>query len=224
MPASKDFSEYYKTITNTELLDILENADDYQPEAIHSANEEFANRKLSDNEINEVKETLTATKIRKEKQRQKGKEIEEKIKNAGNNVLESLNPIQSGIPSTEKIIRFIIAIFGILFLFWLLKDFGMYRAMLQDFNQYPFTTSLLFLPIVILPIALILFWKRKNIGWHLLTIFMLYTTVGILWMLLQFFLRKNSGNYFFDSFFPQTTNTSLGYSTYLLQWFHLFNL
>ena len=48
---ASDFVEYYKTISNKELLSFLENAADYQPIAMESAKNEFANRQLSETEI-----------------------------------------------------------------------------------------------------------------------------------------------------------------------------
>jgi hypothetical protein len=58
MDKSNSFTEYYKTITNLELLEILENPDDYQPSAIEAAKNEISSRQLSDTEISEAKESL----------------------------------------------------------------------------------------------------------------------------------------------------------------------
>ena len=78
MKTSNDFSEYYKTISNTELLSILDNPDGYQPLAIEAAKKEFSNRQLTDLDIKEAKESLIAKQIQIEKQKQKVKAIEKK--------------------------------------------------------------------------------------------------------------------------------------------------
>lgn len=44
MPTSNNFSEYYKTISDTELFSILDNPEDYQALAVEAAKEELAHR------------------------------------------------------------------------------------------------------------------------------------------------------------------------------------
>ena len=56
MTTSNDFSEYYKTISNSELLTILDNPGDYQTLAVEAAKQEFSYRQLSDEEIQPAKE------------------------------------------------------------------------------------------------------------------------------------------------------------------------
>jgi hypothetical protein len=48
MATLTNFSEYYKTISNSELLQIVENPHDYQPNAVEAAKHEFAARQLSE--------------------------------------------------------------------------------------------------------------------------------------------------------------------------------
>ncbi|MEO8403605.1 MAG: hypothetical protein ABI480_03385, partial [Chitinophagaceae bacterium] len=67
MSASSDFSYYYKTISDADLLSILENPDDYQPEAIEAAKNELITRQLPDTVVNEVKESFKAKQVQKEK-------------------------------------------------------------------------------------------------------------------------------------------------------------
>jgi hypothetical protein len=57
--ATNDFSEYYKTINDTELLGILNNPSHYQPAAVEAAKEEFYKRQLSETEIQ--KDTISPT-------------------------------------------------------------------------------------------------------------------------------------------------------------------
>jgi hypothetical protein len=49
---------FFKHISNSDLLHILENPNQYQKSAIESAKVEFANRQLSDAELNDAKELL----------------------------------------------------------------------------------------------------------------------------------------------------------------------
>lgn len=73
MTTANDFGKYYKTISNTELLGILENPGDYQTAAVEAAKKEFSDRQLSDTEIEEAKKTLEAKQLQKEKQAENNK-------------------------------------------------------------------------------------------------------------------------------------------------------
>jgi CRISPR/Cas system-associated protein Csx1 len=86
-----DFSESYKLISNTELLNILDHPGDYQPLAVEAAKNELLKRQLSETEIKEAREPIIAKQIQKEKQREKTKEIENKLKTAGYTLIDTLN-------------------------------------------------------------------------------------------------------------------------------------
>ena len=71
-------------------------------------------------------------KITKKKQLEKLKEIEAKVKHTSTTIIDTLNPIQSGISTTEKTIRCIILIYIEIFLYQLIRDFEMIRADRND--------------------------------------------------------------------------------------------
>ncbi len=202
MRTSNNFSEYYKTISDTELLNILDNPANYQPLAVEAAKEEFANRQLSDTETQEARQPLVAKQAQKEKDREKVKAVETKIKAAGHTFIDTINPIQSGIPSTEKTIRLIVIIFGGLFLYQIISDLKMLTLMLKDITRFDTSSFFYFLPIVIIPTATILFWRQKTLGWILLVFFLTYSAVGILWMFIKSLSRNSSGLTAFDNLFP----------------------
>ena len=212
MTTSNDFIEYYKAISDTELLNILDNPQDYQALAVEAAKKEFVNRQLTDTEIQEARQPLLAKQIQKEKEREKVKEVENKIKSAGDTFIDTINPIQSGIPSTEKTIRLIVIIFGGLFLYSFIKDFRTHLAYVKDISSFPFESIIYLLPLILLPVATIAFWKRKSFGWTLLTIFLTFSAVGAMWLLFQSFSWKPSGLAGLDNLFPRPSPT-----TYIIQ-------
>jgi len=203
MTAANDFEKYYKTINNTELLNILENINDYQPSAVEAARKELLARQLSDSEIKEAKEPLVIKQIQKEKQKEKVKAFENKIKTTGYSLIETLNPIQSGIPSTERTIRFIVTAFGVLFLYSFIKDFRMHIAYIKDLSRFPYESILYLLPLVFLPVSVFIFWRRMSIGWTLLTIYVTFSIVATLWTLIRSLLWRPSGNAIFDVLVPK---------------------
>jgi hypothetical protein len=212
MEIINDFSEYYKFISVTELLNILENSEDYQPLAVEAAKVEFASRHLSDTEIQEAKETLSAKRIQKEKQREKVIAVETKIKAAGNTFIDAVNPIQSGISTTEKTIRIIVITFGCIFVYQFFTHFRMHLAYLKDIPRFPFESIMYFLPQLLLPVAIVAFWKRKSFGWSLLMILLTFSAVGAMGLLFQALTWKPSGFEGLDNLFPRPSP-----STFIIQ-------
>ncbi|MBI5373779.1 MAG: hypothetical protein HZA79_17265 [Sphingobacteriales bacterium] len=198
MPAVNNFSEYYKTISHTELLGILENPADYQPVALEAARKEWADRQLSEQDETTARQSLVAVQTEKIKQKEKVKKIEDKIKISGYALLETLNPIQPGLPSPEKIIRLIVLVFGGIFLYLVLSELQMHISIAKDFREFPIETILYFFPLILLPLALLAFWRKTSTGWTLLTIYLVFITVEMLWILTQSLLWKPSGNEFLD--------------------------
>jgi hypothetical protein len=212
MATPNDFSEYYKTISDTELLSILDNPNDYQPSAVEAAKEEFSKRQLSEAEIKKARQLLIAKQEQKDREREKVKAVEAKIKAAGHTFIDTINPIQSGIPSTEKTIRLIVIIFGGIFLYQFIKDFRIHLEYVKDLSRFPFVSILYLWPHILLPVAATAFWKRKSFGWTLLTIFLTFSAVGAMWLLFQSFNWKPSGFVGLDNLFPRPSPI-----TYIIQ-------
>jgi hypothetical protein len=212
MSTSNNFNEYYKKISDTELLTILDNPKDYQPMALEAAKKEFASRQLTDTEIQEARHLLLAKQAQKEKEKERIKAVETRITNAGHTFIDTINPIQSGIPSTEKTIRLIVIVFGGIFLYQFIKDFRIHVAFVKDIPGNPFESSLYLLPLILLPVAIFTFWKRKKLGWILLTIFLTFSAVGAMWSLFQSFNWKPSGLPVWDNLFPRPSP-----ATYIIQ-------
>jgi hypothetical protein len=206
------FSEYYKTISNSELLQILENPNDYQATAVEAAKHEFAARQLSKIEIKEAKEPLIAKRAKKEQQEQKVKIFEDKIKNTGNSLLDTISPVQIGIQTVEKSIRLVVIMFSGLFLYQVIRDYRLFSGYVQDFTRFPLLSALTLLPMVILPVAIFTFWKKRKIGWTLLTIFLTFSIVSILWTFYQSLSWRPSGLEGLDNLFPQPSPI-----TYIIQ-------
>jgi hypothetical protein len=208
MGISNNFIEYYKTISNAELLSILEKPADYQDAAIKAAKKEFSDRKLSVEEIKEARQELFEKQIQKIKQREKEKAVEDKIKKAGQALFDGINPFHSAISSTEKNIRIIIFAFGILFLYQSIIEFKIILLCIKGILGSPLENSFYLLPHLLLPIATFMFWKRKMIGWILLASFVVFSTVITIAMLIQSFLWKPSGFATLDNLFPRPSTTS----------------
>ena len=80
------FSERYKKLNNSDLLDIISNPKDYQDLALEAAKLEFENRQLTDEQKEVAKSELFLKLNAKEEKRKRLMSIEEKLKYTGESV------------------------------------------------------------------------------------------------------------------------------------------
>lgn len=103
MSSSNPFAEYYKTITDSALLAILDNPQDYQASAIEAAKAELESRQLSESAILEARQPLLEKEQAQAAEREKRKMKEEKLKAAGTiYILTKKEMRESFLISTDK--------------------------------------------------------------------------------------------------------------------------
>jgi hypothetical protein len=212
MPTTDHFSDYYKTITHTELLAILDNPADYQPAAIEAAKAELERRQLSEADILEARQPMKEKQLRKEAEREKLKAVEEKIKAAGTSFFDTINPLQQEIPSAEKMIRLTTLVFAGLFLYEVFSNFQLHLSNLKDLPRYPYELGVTFFFLLLLPVALFFLWKRKPLGWILLIAYLCFSIMGTLWLLFMAYTHRSSGYGILDIYLPTPS-----YTTYIIQ-------
>lgn len=154
-----NFAERYKTYTNTELLRIIDNPGDYQPEAVETAKDIFASRDLSDKEIETAGKELEAEK----QQESDRKEKIDRIKNKASSILDEANPIRSKIPPEDKIINIVSIILGILYMYQRYKEIGFISYLFSNIRDWDWDLLLYLLPLIVVPVSIILFYKTEKI-------------------------------------------------------------
>lgn len=199
---SINFAENYKSFSNTELLAILECPEDYQPIAVVAAKQELALRNLSEDAILQAKEFLIDKQLQEARQKEKIHFIKQKADHASRTLLNNFNPVQKGITSTEKVIRGIVVTFSLIYFYQVVTGYSFLIASIKDLSGFPLLSLLTLFPFLIIPVALITFWKRKPIGWVLLAIFLTFAVLEVLWTLfhaLQWQYEENGFNRFFPT-------------------------
>ena len=195
------FSAYYKTITNSELIIILDNKSKYQQEAVDAANEEFNNRQLSEIEISEARQIVLAKHAEEVRQKEKINAIKEKIINRGSFLAEAINPIQKEKPTAEKLVLTVTVAYSLLILINIVADFRLNLYYARDILKFPLDSLLVLVPLILLIAGTILFWKRKTFGWILLSIFATWSTIQSIWHMGQVMNTPNYGENF-EFIFP----------------------
>jgi hypothetical protein len=189
-------------------LDIVDNPSDYQPLAVEAARLEIESRQLSQEQLSEAKREQDFRRQVKANKQQKAKETEGKFKSVAFSFANTFNPIQKETPTTEKLIKLITLFVGGLFLYQLYEEFDQISFMFnKDASKWDFIMVLYFLSLIILPIAGLLFWFRKKIGWMLTTIYSSYTAAGAIPLFVMELNRQPTGIPAIDALFPTTSPT-----------------
>lgn len=203
------FSEQYKTFSNSDLFRVIEKQSDYQEEAVEAAKIEINHRNLSDQEKTETNSELEAERLERQKHNEKRAEVEQKVKNLGTSIFDTINPVQKSIPTAERLIRLITLFFGLIAIFKWYSQFGLIIFMFSD-NSVGWDLSMFefFLPLILLPVAIILFWLRKRSGWILMTAYITYSAISAIGLIFMTWNMEPLGISALDNLFPQTSTTT----------------
>lgn len=176
-----EFQKRYVSFDVQQLVKIIEDADNYNPIAVEAAKLELSKREISAEEIQSIKDNISDKKAKSEERQQQVKQLENKAKNAGATLLDSLSPIQKTPQTLDRKINLISIIFGLLAIYHIIEEYGMLKFMITDsYAKWDFSMVIYFLPVIFLSVGIFNFWKRNKIGWFLLSIHFTYNiAIGI---------------------------------------------
>ncbi|MDR2920333.1 MAG: DUF1542 domain-containing protein [Tannerella sp.] len=187
-----DFTERFNSYSNSQLLGIIENPNDYQPEAVETAKAIISHRQLTDNELEIAKNELDAEKQKIISKEQQEKEMYEELKNFGESVLENISPVQRKSFNANKTIKIISILLGVMFLFRLYSEFKMIRFIFTDYaTEWDLSMVFNYLPLLILAISAILFWMKKKAGWILAGVSLTHDAFGAIQMFYILWSRQS---------------------------------
>lgn len=159
----KSLAKKYKSFDNIKLYKIIQGGDDYIPEAIEAAKQEITDRNLSTEELNDIREALLEERFIEKEKEEKILAAENNVQNIGNSILALFMPNKDGvIPASNKIILITVYL-TIEWIYSSVSTFGGLKYYVQA--EAYFEITLFVISILLTPIILFLFWKRKKIGW-----------------------------------------------------------
>ncbi|MFT5512936.1 MAG: hypothetical protein ACI8SE_001335 [Bacteroidia bacterium] len=171
-----ELTERYKKLSTNELLMIIEEPGDYTKIAVETANAEIDSRGLDEHEL-EVAKFINAKHHQREiREVEKRKQRVTQMKERLSHLIENGNPFQNGIETPEKIVRLTTWVLGLYTICIFYLKFGFIRFMFTHVGaRWDLDVVIQLLPLVVLPIALFLFWTKKKIGWILLTVYLSFS-------------------------------------------------
>lgn len=198
------FTDIYKRLPDEKLIDIIDNKKDYQPLAIETALFELKSRQLTDNQISEAKQRNADSKNKKAQADKIVKERIEVAKNTADKALTILDPLVEKTP--QRTIKLISLVLGLLAIIKLFSNFSMIAALFKDTN-WDLSVAIFLFDLLFLPIALIPFWRLKNLGRKMLSIWLIYNLLSVVSLLVVMFSSSHS-NSPLSFLMPQTDPTT----------------
>jgi len=154
------FTEIYKLKSNSDLIRIIKNPTEYQELALEAAKEELFERGVTEKDINEAE----IVDIKKE-------EVDYII----TPIFKRINLYFGSNTTEDNIILSLSVLLGLWSIIGLLQSWGLFKYALSDISNIDFSIFIFLLIMIIPPMATVLFWKRKKIGWILLAILLTYS-------------------------------------------------
>ncbi|WP_046757014.1 hypothetical protein [Kordia jejudonensis] len=177
-----EFTARYQQLSDRELLEILANASSYQAAAVATAQQELASRKLSEAQIATVNSEVEREKELKKTQALRRKEENETLKRDFFALFKNVNPFAKELELYEKQIRFMCWFYAGIALYTIVTNFSLMGFYMDDMLKGKIDADFFIYVAHILSIVLgaILFWKRKMLGWILITFFMVTGIAGVI--------------------------------------------
>jgi len=195
------FGNLYKTWPTDQLLDIVDNPDDYQQAAVIAARLEISSRQLTAAQLTTAKNIQAARQQEELDKKENAQIIEEKLKSVASSVTDTFKPIHNQEPGTDRYILLISIFIGGLFVYEVYSQFAFLSFMFSDMKSWDFASMLYFLPLLLLPLSALLFWFRIKTGWLLATLYFSYSATGNIPLLLSAFERQPTSSNL-DIIFP----------------------
>jgi len=172
---SHQFTKVYKTWSDLELFQLLQNKDDYQEEAVEAAEAEMNSRKLSESELGIL------LKKHEEEQSKKQNTAEKKLARAiesnKEKLIADLDPFSEN--TINRHIRLLCYGVAFIILYNFINDYRWFNSILR--YGWPDSAIILSLmPYLFVPIGIFYFWRRQKFGWSIFTIWFVLSIVIII--------------------------------------------
>lgn len=168
---AKSFAELYKTYTNHQLVKIIADPSNYQPDAVLAANAELKARNVGADEIVNLKLDI------RQQQRNDAAAKEEFNKTVNNGLLKLRDFfLVPGKYTVETLLNRFIIILLIISIYRLYKGWWLLSMLFTDFDidNIDFYYLLFLFDLVVLPICAYLLYKIKPRGWYFICFYSVF--------------------------------------------------
>lgn len=170
-----DLKETYQKLSNQELLRILSESHKYNDSAINTAKEELAKRKINETTLKELKTKVGKNNEVLTNRNRKQKAFDDKTRGLSDFILELLNPIKTKSITGETLIKYIVIVYGIItFISWI-NEWKIIVDLFTSYQKFDIWVYSYLIGLIIVPISLVLLYRKSRIGWILFTLYLTYS-------------------------------------------------
>lgn len=144
---------------------------------------EFQNRNLNADELAMLEKDWQQLQQHHQQRNEKKIAFENKVKSYGGKIADDLNPLAPN--TTDRSIRMICIGTGLLILYSFFDQYRLLFFILKDPSFQDIFVLISFLPLVIVPIGIWKFWNKKRGGWTILTVWLCFITIRLIYSYLQ---------------------------------------
>lgn len=179
MTTNTQLLEKYHDFSTHQLLLILEEAEDYRPEAIEAVNTVLAGRQITPEQQAYAQEKAEEIRTERERPVERITSIRQLLGAVFQRLIDFTNPIHEEPISLKRQIIMIACLYS-LFALQFIWSWGPNFQFLKEYPAALIEIGFLIdmIPSVLVPIAVILFWIRKKAGWLLLNCYTAYFLIS----------------------------------------------
>jgi hypothetical protein len=166
------YSEIYRKVATSKLLEIIENEKDYQSLAFETAKIELENRQLNTQDLENIKNEVKLKNIEKQNIEKKAKENRKEVVSKAFKFIDYVDPLVKKSP--DKSIKILVVLLSIIAIFKSVLNASNIKDVFQNDDISGLLLDLDILEIFYLPITIFLLWKRLLIGWKMLFLWLCY--------------------------------------------------
>ena len=197
------YTELYKSLSNSDLLKIINNPNDYHLSAIEAAKSELADRQLTEVELESANAENEIQESKKQAQIEKKQALKNNFRSTISSIGNTINPIQKEPLTKNKIIIIIGLVFSLMFLVQVFSLWGLIKFMFTNKSAiWDLSMVIYFLILISLPLGTVLFGFRKKIGWVVLSVYIGYSACYSIILFSELIFIHHPENPFITNLFP----------------------
>ncbi len=174
------YSQRFRDLSNSELLEALDRPDDYQPLAVEAARLELDRRNLTEQELLDARSIIQAQNDQKATKQQQAENRKDLAATTASSVTRGLLVLRDGPSTPAREINFISLVLGIAAIYDIYKQAGYISFLLRESGAIRIADYLPIVPAVVLPISVYLFWRQRRIGWMALCTYLTYSACTVI--------------------------------------------
>ncbi|TMU56070.1 hypothetical protein [Flagellimonas algicola] len=200
-----EFDNVMSERSDFELFEILgHQKDSYKAEALAAAQRAFDSRNVTREQISEFEQRIQSALEQQNLKEKRNKELSKKAWDLGKLFLPTVKD------TLDKTFLSLCIFLSLAYLYHLIQDLSLIIVFFSDLGDWDASVWEFLLPYVLFPIGIFGLWKRKKVGWFLISGLLSYYAFSTIYGGISAYRYNLNGNFgVLDSIFPKPNVASL---------------